>query len=92
MIYALPILAILLAALLGYVLGHAGRYRMVLLAALAGVVGIGLCIMAGRQHQGWDGIGYTIMALLVLAPAIGGLLLGTLMGWLRRRREARALA
>jgi len=37
---------------------------------------------------GFDGIGYAIVAVLMAAPAILGVLSGGLIGWLRRRHAA----
>jgi len=45
-------------------------------------------IWKGRQMTGFDGIGYAIVAMLMAAPAILGVLIGGAIGWFRRRRAA----
>ena len=43
-------------------------------------------IFLGRQSSGWDGIGYSIGAFLMAAPAAVGSLLGAALAqWPRRR-------
>ena len=48
-------------------------------------------IFEGRQAQGWDGIGYAIVALLMAAPALAGTLAGGAIGtWQRHHADAGA--
>jgi hypothetical protein len=91
MMYLVPIIAIVLGIALGYVLGHRGRYWYVLAGVGAGAAGFAWCVWQGQRHTGWDGIGYAIFAMLIIMPSVGGLLIGTLAGWVRRLREARAV-
>lgn len=47
-------------------------------------------IYEGRQAEGWNGIGYAIVAILMAAPALLGTLTGAAVGfWHRRRRAAK---
>ena len=47
-------------------------------------------IYKGQQAQGWDGIGYAILAILMAAPALIGTLVGAAVGlWQRKRRDAK---
>lgn len=49
---------------------------------LAGVLIMGAValIIAGRRAPGFEGLGYAIMALVMLMPAAGGAVLGGLLG------------
>ena len=54
--------------------------------ALVGVLVLGVValILAGRRAQGFEGVGYAVMALVMLAPAALGVAVG---GWLGGRRR-----
>ncbi|MBX3246859.1 MAG: hypothetical protein KF901_06740 [Myxococcales bacterium] len=56
------------------------------LCALLTLLGGGL-LLAARNAQGWDGLGYAVVAMVFVAPALVGAVLGTLSGWIRRRRR-----
>ena len=47
-------------------------------------------IWRGQNAQGWDGLGYALVAALVAAPAILGAVLGGLFGWWRNRKALAA--
>ncbi len=56
------------------------------LVALLAVAVVAL-ILAGRQAQGFEGLGYAIAAVVMLTPAaLGAALGGWLSGWLGGRR------
>ncbi len=74
---------------LGGVLGRyaSGRAAGALTGALA-VIGAVLFVMA-RSTQGWDAIGYFILAAIFVVPAALGAALG---GWIGARWRRRAAA
>jgi hypothetical protein len=86
MFYVVPIVSAVLALIVGVRLGINCRFGAASGLGALGGAGFGLAIMLGRQHQGWDGIGYVIVAVLLIAPAVLGLGVGVLIGWLRQRR------
>ena len=47
-------------------------------------------IWKGQNAQGWDGLGYALVAAFVAAPAILGAVLGGLLGWWRNRKALAA--
>jgi len=89
MVYVVPLLSFVVPLIVGTLLlrGGNGWLAAVLAALLAAVMG--WAIWKGRQLSGWDGIGYGIVAILICAPAILGLGVGGLVGWVQRRRAAR---
>jgi len=89
MVYVMPLLSFVIALIFGVLavrkrLGWAVPLFAVAMAAL-----MAWAILTGRQHQGWDAIGYGIFAMLMAAPAILGVLAGGGIGWWQRRRTAR---
>ncbi|MCR9125260.1 MAG: hypothetical protein NXH82_03945 [Rhodobacteraceae bacterium] len=86
MVYAVPILAVCLATGVAYWLVLRRRWWIagVMLAGLA--VAMVATVLAGRAQQGWDGIAYAVVLVLVLAPLAGGLLLGSVIGLVARLR------
>jgi apolipoprotein N-acyltransferase len=83
MVYILPLFCIAFGLFAGLRLTRARKWRVLGLCFLAGVVTFGLSIYSGQQKQGWDGIGYVIVAALVVLPAMGGLVIGAGIGALR---------
>ena len=79
-------LSLLGASLLGFVLmlrEKTARWA----AYLVLTVGVFLyCFLVPKNGQGFEDIGYVIVAFLIAMPATFGLLAGGLMGWLRARR------
>lgn len=47
-------------------------------------------ILTARQVQGWGGLGYAVVAMVFVAPAFIGAVVGALIGWARRRRRLSA--
>ena len=90
MVYVVPLLALLGGIVLGVLIDRHGRPVLVplLLAILGGL--FAWAIWKGRQMSGWDGIGYAIFAVLMVAPVGMGLLGGWLVAMIRRRRAARS--
>lgn len=86
MVYVVPILCFVLPLILGVVFMRRQVGWMIPVSLLIGVVAIYWAISQGQQEQGWDGIGYAIFAVLMVAPAMLGLVIGGLIGWVQRRR------
>lgn len=89
MVYVMPLLSFVIPLIFGVV---AVRKRLdwavpVLAVGMAALMA--WAIWTGRQHRGWDAIGYGILAMLVAAPAILGVLTGGGIGWWRRYRARR---
>jgi hypothetical protein len=57
------------------------------LFALAAMVGF---LVAGEQAQGWDAIGYAVVAFVIAGPMGVGLALGGALVWIVERRGAKA--
>ncbi|MEQ8293689.1 MAG: hypothetical protein RIA08_15915 [Roseovarius sp.] len=89
MVYLLPLLCFVIPLIAGAVLVRAGRGVIVavLVLLLAGL--LGWTIWRGQQATGMDGLGYAIMAMLMCAPGILGLLVGSAVGWWQRRKGPR---
>ena len=86
----LPIIAgsLLVGALLGFVLGRTTGGKAPTVAALLALAAAGVLMLMGRAAQGWNGMGYAIVALLLAAPvAVGAALGGWLGAALRARRD-----
>lgn len=87
--YILPLVCIAIGVGLGYGLARRGRYGTIAVLFLAAVGIFLLCIERAEGLSGWDGIGYAIVALLVIIPAAGGLVIGLVIGAVRRWRRRR---
>lgn len=88
MVYVLPLLFFVVALLIGMVAMQHRRGWLVLLLAGLGVLVALWAIWQGRQLPGFDGIGYAMVAVLMAAPAVLGVLVGGLVGWFRRRQAS----
>lgn len=88
MVYVVPLLCFVIPLIVGVVLLRAGRGVMVVVLVLLLAAVMAWAIWKGRQLSGWDGIGYGIVALLMCAPGILGLLVGSAVGWWQARRNA----
>jgi hypothetical protein len=92
MVLILPLCAFILSLVLSYyMLRHALRWGVVCLMVLL-VIAFAWAIWQGRQAQGWDGIGYAIVAILGCLPAFLGAALGWVLGWLRNRKDRKLVA
>ena len=76
-----------LGGLSGYVL-RAQRLFVLLIGLAAALAALFVwAIVKGRAApSGWDGVGYAIAAILMLAPALIGLGLGAALAWWRGRK------
>ena len=88
MVYVVPLLAFIIPLIAGVVALRRRQGRAVPVIAGLGAVIMIWAIWQGRQHQGWNAIGYAIVAVLIAAPAILGVLTGAAIGWWRRRAGA----
>ncbi len=91
MIPALPIGAFGLSFVVATVLVLAGYWR-VFFGVLGLVIAVFVyCWMVPKTGEGFDDLGYAIVAFLICIPTGAGLLGGAIMGWLiGRARAARA--
>ncbi len=76
MVYLVPLVCLFVGGFAGFRLTVARKWRVLGGVWFVGLVAFGLSIFAGQQQQGWDGIGYVIVAALVLLPVIVGMVLG----------------
>ena len=86
MVYLVPFLCFVLHLILGvfFMRWQAGKIIPVLL--LIGAVSIYWAVSYSQQQIGLIGIEYAIFAFLVIAPAMLGLAIGGVVGWVRARR------
>ncbi|KZY35137.1 hypothetical protein A3731_17845 [Roseovarius sp. HI0049] len=87
MVYVIPLLCFVIPLIAGAVLLRAGRGVIVAVLVVVLAVLLAWAIWKGRQASGWDGIGYAIVAMLMCAPGILGLLVGSAVGWWQARRK-----
>lgn len=87
----LPIVlgAAVIGAVIGAILARVFAARVALILALVFLGVAAILLMMGREAQGWDGLGYTIPALLVAAPMAAGCGLVGLIAWYFPRRARR---
>lgn len=88
MVYVIPLLCFVIPLILGVVAMRQGMVWVIPLVTVMLAVLMAWAIWMGRQNQGWDAIGYGILAALMAAPAILGVLIGGGIGWWQRRRRA----
>ena len=88
MVYLIPLLCFVLPLIAAVLLLRGGRGVVVAVLVLVLAVVMAWAIWKGRQLSGWDGIGYAIVAMLMCAPGILGLLVGGGIGWWQTRRTA----
>lgn len=89
MVYVVPLLSFVIPLIFAAVLLRAGRGLVVAVLALLLAAVMVWAIWKGRQLSGWDGIGYGILAILMCAPGILGLAVGSAVGWWQARRKTR---
>ena len=81
--------AIVIGVVVGGLLARLFSARVPMILALALLVVAAALLMMGRQMQGWDGLGYTISAILVAVPMAAGCGLVGLIAWYVPRRSRR---
>ncbi|NVK96722.1 hypothetical protein KQ247_14750 [Ruegeria pomeroyi] len=87
LIYVIPTLLGLGAALLGRWMARKGGWRRVLsLAMIASGALAGLMLYADSLDDPWAAIGVAALAALGVGPVILGLVLGGFVGWVGWRR------
>ncbi|SLN39877.1 hypothetical protein [Roseisalinus antarcticus] len=87
MIYLIPSIGFLIGVLPGFFLARQGKVWVVAIFALALAVAGVWAIIVGRSQTGFDGMGYVIIAVLMLAPTVVGMVAGGLAGLYRRAKE-----
>lgn len=91
-IWSVMAMALAAGAALAGILALAGlRGALWALAGLGAVTVAGL-LVAARAATGWDGLGYTILAIGMALPATAGVVLVALAAWWHDRRRARDMA
>lgn len=76
--------AVLVTGWIGYALARSGKVvAEVILTLIPAVIGAGFFIAAAGA-QGWDALGYFLIAMVFCMPPAVGFGLGTLIGWLAR--------
>lgn len=86
-IFGIPITTLVIFALVGGRLGWLHRYRMLAGVAAALALLFLAMMLVPKTGQGFEDIGYAIVAFLVAVPGLAGLLGGALFGWLLRRHR-----
>ncbi len=90
MVYVVPLVCLVIPLIMAVVLVRNGVGWAIPVLMLVGVGAIFWAISEGQKVQGWDGMGYAIFAMLMVAPAILGMLIGGVIGWVRQVRARRA--
>ena len=81
----LPIITLALMTCIGYFFCRKGQNARVFSILLAIAAVFLFCTLAPKAGEGFDGIGYAIVAFLICLPGGAGLTGGALLGWLVRR-------
>lgn len=89
MIPALPISVFMASLLIATYLGLKGRWTLVLALVLITAAVFLYCMFIPKEGEGFEDIGYAIVAFLGCVPAGGGLLSGAITAWLMGRVRAR---
>ena len=84
-----PVISLLAAALLGYLLARYTAKAVLILWALMGIVLIGLLVSANTATGHYAGMGEFILIMLVWLPAFLGLGIVTILGRVLRGRALR---
>ena len=87
MAYVIPILCFAVPLLVGVFACRRGMVWVIPLLCAVFLALMGWALWQGRQAEGWDGLGYAIVALLMAAPALVGVLAGGALGWWLGRRQ-----
>tara|TARA_R110002124_G_scaffold65539_3_gene179204 strand:- start:493 stop:759 length:267 start_codon:yes stop_codon:yes gene_type:complete len=85
--FAIAFGALVIGVVLGGSLARLASPRVAMIVALALIVLAAVLLVPGRLGQGWDALGYGILALLVVAPmGVSAGLVRLLAWWGLRRR------
>lgn len=89
--FLIPLVCMGIGYYLGVNLSARQKYRPLGLIILVCAVGFWFSVQLaqGQAHAGTGGVGFAVVAFLVILPAAAGLLAGLAAGWLRRRRMSR---
>ena len=87
MTIALPLIALCLGLIYGLLLIRNRLALVFWLSILAYAVAFGWAVIEGRQQTGFDGIGYGIFAVLMVAPLAAGTLIGAGISLVRRSKS-----
>ena len=87
MLYIIPAIAITLGLTGGWTTAFERKWLMFSGLVVVLIAMGGLLFLAGQQAQGWDGIGYAIWLALGVMPCLLGVLIGGIIGILRRRAQ-----
>lgn len=85
MVNLVPLLCVVFGVFAGWRMAGGRRWRALAISFAFGLAAFAWVIYLGQQSQGWDGIGYVIVAALVLLPVMGGMIIGAIIGALRLR-------
>ena len=92
-IIALPLAMLSTGVAFGVLLGWAGRILWLIFLIGASVLVFAYCAWVPKTGQGFDDIGYAIIAMLMAMPfgvgTLGGWLIGWRLGVARARRQDR---
>jgi len=89
MVYVIPIICLVVPLIAAAVAMRKGlNWAPVAMALILAAI-MAWAIWKGRQVSGWDGIGYGIVAMLMAAPGILGVAVGSAVGWWQRRKASR---
>lgn len=90
MIYAIPITALSIAAIVGFVLGRARRGPAVIFCTGILVMILAFTLWAPQPGAYVDAVALAAVGALVAMPGITGVLGGALLGWLVQRHAKTA--
>ncbi len=82
----IPLGCFALAALAGFVLGRLGQRDLGRVLIGAGTLAFLVVAVKSQTATGWDGLGWFILAALMILPALIGGGIGLVLGLWRRRR------
>lgn len=88
MTYVFPVIGVLIGLGPGFLLARKGQVWIVVAFVIAGL-GLGAWMLRESRAQidGTDHLGYGVIILVMIAPALGGLIAGALWGLVVRARS-----
>ncbi|ROU00284.1 hypothetical protein [Histidinibacterium lentulum] len=88
MVYIIPVIGFLIGLGPGFLMARKGQAWAAAVLILVGIAAGVWMVLEGRaQTNGWDGIGYGIVAFLMIAPAVAGVTAGAIWGLVARSRS-----